>query len=97
LGEEGKRDKGWTVGENTTKVVIEVATAWAVTKALLPLRLVVCVWGTPWFARVAILPVTRWVGRRFGGKKMGIKASSSSNAAGTGATGRGILPKDINK
>ncbi|GKT58330.1 hypothetical protein ColTof4_12260 [Colletotrichum tofieldiae] len=34
------------------KVVVEVAMAWAITKALLPARIVVSVWGTPWFAGV---------------------------------------------
>jgi len=34
------------------RVVIEVALAWAVTKALLPVRIVVSVWATPWFAGV---------------------------------------------
>ncbi|OHF01786.1 hypothetical protein CORC01_02977 [Colletotrichum orchidophilum] len=32
------------------KVVVEVAMAWAITKALLPARILVSVWGTPWFA-----------------------------------------------
>ncbi|KXH41831.1 hypothetical protein CNYM01_06747 [Colletotrichum nymphaeae SA-01] len=34
------------------KVVVEVAMAWAITKALLPARILVSVWGTPWFAGV---------------------------------------------
>ena len=34
------------------------ATAYALTKALLPLRLVFSVWATPWFARIAIIPTT---------------------------------------
>jgi len=52
---EGKGE-GW-------RWVLEVATAWAVVKALLPLRIVGCVWAAPWFARVAVLPVTRVFGR----------------------------------
>ena len=34
------------------RVVVEVALAWAITKVLLPARLVVSVWATPWFAGV---------------------------------------------
>lgn len=34
-----------------------VATAWAVVKALLPLRIGLSLWATPWFARVAVVPV----------------------------------------
>lgn len=84
-------DEDWNGGGTTAKVLIEVATAWAVMKALLPVRLAVCVWGTPWFARVAVLPVMGWFARigRFGGK-MGVV--NSRNAAGTGATGGRVLP-----
>ncbi len=32
------------------------AAAYAVCKALLPFRLMLSVWGTPWFARAAIIP-----------------------------------------
>ncbi|KAF7872151.1 hypothetical protein EAF04_003076 [Stromatinia cepivora] len=42
-------------GESNTsgkRIVLEVATAYVVTKALLPVRIAVCVWGTPWFAKV---------------------------------------------
>lgn len=34
------------------KVVVEVAIAWGITKALLPARILVSVWATPWFAGV---------------------------------------------
>jgi hypothetical protein len=34
------------------KVVVEVALAYAVTKALLPVRIIGSVWATPWFAGV---------------------------------------------
>lgn len=36
------------------KVVVEVALAYAITKALLPLRIVGSVWATPWFAGVLV-------------------------------------------
>ncbi|KAF2436716.1 hypothetical protein EJ08DRAFT_577572 [Tothia fuscella] len=53
----------WGVGNASVKVVLEVATAWAITKALLPLRLIGSVWATPWFARVAVVPVTNIMGK----------------------------------
>ncbi|QKX61276.1 uncharacterized protein TRUGW13939_08424 [Talaromyces rugulosus] len=45
------------------KLVFEFAAAYAVTKALLPLRIVASVWATPWFARVFIGPLGRRMGR----------------------------------
>lgn len=42
--EEGKYGSG-------TRVVLEVATAYAITKVLLPVRILGSVWATPWFAR----------------------------------------------
>ena len=42
--EEGKYGSG-------TRVVLEVATAYAITKVLLPGRILGSVWATPWFAR----------------------------------------------
>ncbi|OJD29874.1 mitochondrial seryl-trna synthetase protein [Diplodia corticola] len=64
----------WGWGEGGVRVLVEVATAWAVTKALLPVRLAVSLWGTPWFARAVLVPVGRGVGRLFG---RGGKAKSS--------------------
>ena len=40
----------WNTGEAKYKVVVEVALAYAITKALLPLRIIGSVWATPWFA-----------------------------------------------
>ncbi|PQE08236.1 family FLILHELTA protein [Rutstroemia sp. NJR-2017a BVV2] len=34
------------------RIVLEVATAYAITKVLLPVRIAVSVWGAPWFAKV---------------------------------------------
>ena len=34
-----------------TRVVLEVATAYAITKALLPIRIIGSIWATPWFAK----------------------------------------------
>lgn len=84
-GEAGRRDKlrrragtAWGWGEGGVRVLVEVATAWAVTKALLPLRLVVSVWGTPWFARVVLGSVGRGFKRVFGrgGKAAGTVGKS---------------------
>jgi hypothetical protein len=82
--------KTWTFSEGGLRIVLEVATAWAVTKALLPARLVLSVWATPWFARVCVLPVTRWTGRVFGKGK-----HAASGAAGTGAIGGSNVSKTV--
>ncbi|KAJ5689304.1 hypothetical protein N7462_003696 [Penicillium macrosclerotiorum] len=41
------------------RLVLEFATAYAITKALLPVRLATSVWATPWFARTILTPVAR--------------------------------------
>ncbi|KAL2863332.1 uncharacterized protein BJX67DRAFT_263430 [Aspergillus lucknowensis] len=43
------------------RLVLEFATAYVATKALLPLRIAGSVWATPWFARVAVAPIGRGV------------------------------------
>ncbi|KAJ5182955.1 hypothetical protein N7492_000571 [Penicillium capsulatum] len=50
------------------QLVLEFATAYAVTKALLPLRLAASVWATPWFARIVVGPTTN-AARRLLGKR----------------------------
>ena len=87
----------WRYGEGATRVVVEVGAAWAITKALLPLRLVLSVWATPWFARWFVLPITGRIGRFFGKGKTTAKAPVRDGAAGTGATAAGAVPKDIKK
>ncbi|KAF4967349.1 hypothetical protein FSARC_5072 [Fusarium sarcochroum] len=42
----------WHSGDGRYKVVVEVALAYAITKALLPVRIIGSVWATPWFAGV---------------------------------------------
>lgn len=44
----------WHSGDGRYKVVVEVALAYAITKALLPIRIIGSVWATPWFAGVLI-------------------------------------------
>lgn len=90
-GEGETMNGGWDVSKGGVRIVVEVATAWAVTKALLPVRLVGSVWATPWFARIVVLPITRVVGKVFksgtGGKATG--------AAGVGAASAGTAPKSV--
>ncbi|KAH7165803.1 hypothetical protein EDB81DRAFT_264616 [Dactylonectria macrodidyma] len=42
----------WHSGDGRYKVVVEVALAYAITKALLPVRIVCSIWATPWFAGI---------------------------------------------
>nr|POE72802.1 hypothetical protein CFP56_30741 [Quercus suber] len=95
------RKKGWISeetsgarwlgrGEGGVRVVAELATAYAITKALLPLRLVLSMWGTPWFARYTVLPVSGLFRRLFARNSGAMKRP----AAGTGATGGGVVSKD---
>lgn len=85
-----------------SKILIEVATAYAITKVLLPVRVLVSVWGTPWFARVVIGSVGGMFRRFRGGKAMGfekevvrrgVNGGGRGIAAGTGATSGGITTK----
>lgn len=96
--ESGTTGRWWGRGEKGTRIVVEVATAYAITKVLLPVRLVISVWGTPWFARLVVLPVTGLLGRFgrrvLGRKKAGSASRERSGAAGTGAVGGGVGPKD---
>lgn len=53
LGHDGQLIKEARESNTSGKrVVLEVATAYVITKVLLPIRIGVCVWGTPWFAGV---------------------------------------------
>ncbi|KAI9828383.1 MAG: hypothetical protein M1832_002811 [Thelocarpon impressellum] len=93
LGEEGRgRYKWWGRGEGGVRVVVEFATAYAVTKALLPLRLIFSVWATPWFARVAVSPSVGLFKRLFGIGR-GKRPAPPAAAAGTGVTAGGAVGK----
>ncbi|KAL4801627.1 hypothetical protein BDV18DRAFT_74519 [Aspergillus unguis] len=72
------RKKGWveesvdaddvtagTTEKKGVRLILEFATAYAATKALLPLRIVTSVWATPWFARAVISPIGKGAGRLF--------------------------------
>ncbi|KAI2294925.1 hypothetical protein LOZ06_006377, partial [Ophidiomyces ophidiicola] len=45
------------------RLILEFATAYAITKALLPLRIVASLGATPWFARCVLGPIGRNVPR----------------------------------
>jgi len=66
VGQTGTRG---LIADNGVQLILEFATAYAITKVLLPLRIVVSVWATPWFARIVIGPMGRGVGRIFGRHK----------------------------
>ncbi|KAJ4331782.1 hypothetical protein N0V87_008893 [Didymella glomerata] len=83
-----KRDHVWNLGEGGARVLVEFATAYTITKFLLPVRIMFSVWGTPGFARWAVLPVIRKFKTVFGrAKKPDVK-----QAAGTGAIEAGAVP-----
>ncbi len=55
--EEGEREavvRRWAGTDAKYKIVVEVALAYAITKALLPLRILTSLWATPWFAGVLV-------------------------------------------
>lgn len=83
-----RRDRVWNVGEGGARLVVEFATAYTITKALLPLRIMFSVWGTPGFARWAVLPVIRRFKTMFGRGK----TPNVNKAAGTGAVEGGAVP-----
>lgn len=58
-------------------MIMEGAAAYAVVKALLPVRLVFSIVCMPWFARVAVLPITSRLPRLFGKKKPANKAENA--------------------
>lgn len=43
-------------GEQFVRLAVEIAAAYATVKVLMPLRVIVSVWLTPWFARIFIVP-----------------------------------------
>lgn len=49
-GEPDKTEEGDEKREPKYEILTEVALAYAITKALLPMRLILSVWATPWFA-----------------------------------------------
>lgn len=92
ITEDKRSGRWWGRGEGGVRVVVELATAYAIVKALLPLRLLISVWGTPWFASWTVLPLQNALRRVFH-RSMRTK-SAASPAAGTGAVGGRAVPKD---
>ena len=90
--EEERSGRWWGRGEGGVRIFTALATAYAVMKILLPLRLMVSVWGTPWFARWTTLPLMNGLRRRFVRGSAG--KASPSPAAGAGAVGASVLPKE---
>lgn len=90
-------EERWHVGERSSRILVEVATAYAITKVFLPARILLSVWGTPWFARAVLGPVTRIFGRS---KNIGTGAAGlGGNAGGIGGgLGKGkILEEGVKK
>ncbi|RAK94240.1 hypothetical protein BO79DRAFT_2025 [Aspergillus costaricaensis CBS 115574] len=50
------------------RLILEFATAYLITKALMPARIVVSVWATPWFSRAVLSPLGRGARGLFGKK-----------------------------
>lgn len=50
------------------RLVVEFATAYAITKALLPVRIAASVWATPWFAKSILGPLGKGAGVLLGRK-----------------------------
>lgn len=80
----GRISRWWGRGEVGTRIVIEFATAYAMVKLFLPIRLVVSAWGAAWFARWTVIPVSNSLKRIF---VRGPK-TSSKNVSGTDVSGR---------
>jgi len=81
-------EKKWNVNAASSRILVEVATAYAITKILLPVRVVCSVWATPWFARVILGRIGGLFGRGVKGK-----ATGRSAAAATGASNGGVVKK----
>jgi len=60
---EEAAEQKWHINHASSKILIEVATAYAITKVFLPARILLSVWATPWFARVVIGRVGGGIGR----------------------------------
>jgi hypothetical protein len=84
-----KVDKAWNVSEGGVRLVVEFATAYAITKALLVPRIMFSVWATPAFARWTVVPLIGKFKKLFTRKQKG----SAAPGAGTGAIDGGAVPK----
>ncbi|KAI8933338.1 hypothetical protein NX059_009961 [Plenodomus lindquistii] len=89
-GELRKIDKAWNLSEGGVRLVVEFATAYAITKMFLVPRIMFSVWATPWFARWTIVPILGRAKRVFG---RGKQKPETAKATSMGATEGGVLPK----
>ena len=82
-GDEGRIgvEERWHVSPASGRILVEVATAYAITKVLLPVRVIASVWATPWFARVVLGRVGGGLGRIVG------RGNGAVKAVGRGAKG----------
>ena len=87
---EGAKKEGWNAGERGRMILVEVATAYAITKVLLPARVILSVWATPWFARNVLGRLRMVFGKGIGG-------TSKGGIAGTRPTGRGGVENRVEK
>lgn len=67
--------------------MIRVATAYAITKALLPLRLGLSLWFAPSFAKISTLPIKRWITRKAATKTPAATKVTASSATGANTVG----------
>jgi hypothetical protein len=90
-GEEAKKlrkvDKAWNLSEGGVRLVVEFATAYAITKALLVPRIMFSVWATPGFARWTVVPAVR----RFKGL---FKKKSAVDVGVVPKSGSGKVPEN---
>ncbi|CZR56616.1 uncharacterized protein PAC_06505 [Phialocephala subalpina] len=77
-------EKRWHVNEQGSRILVEVATAYAITKVFLPARILLSVWGTPWFARVVVGRVGGLFGKGMKGNVTGLGASAGGVGGGMG-------------
>ena len=105
IKDEKRSGRWFGRGEQGTRLVIEAATAYAIVKALLPLRIAFSIAATPTFARWTVVPFVTLIGRMFSRKQpapvvgslgvTGSKGASMSPAAGTNAVGGAAVPKPL--
>jgi hypothetical protein len=76
-------DRAWNVGEGGVRLVVEFATAYAITKALIVPRVVFSVWATPGFARWTVVPLLNRIKGVFrrGKRKGGIEPKSGGKSS----------------
>ncbi len=74
------RNRAWTISEGGARLIVELATAYAITKVLLPIRIAASIWATPWFAKKTVIPLLDGFKRTFGGRK-----AKGSAGVGTGS------------